>query len=83
MKSRAELDAEWAQFRRWLMIGGGVEKEVMRKKLDELLTAERAVVDREAQARAIRLAAKTGDWSSVELESLADRIESGQLEVPY
>ena len=86
--SREDLDRLWSEWRTHVF---DVDRNHdAQKTLDSLITLERRLVDREAQARAIRWAAQKqsdGGWSAqrgfqVELFDLAAGVEKGQLEVP-
>lgn len=80
MRTRKELHAVWAEvFQQF--------HPADHRKATALLAAERAFVDRAAQARAVRFAADMGHvpmgggWLDA-LRGLADRIERGELTVP-
>jgi hypothetical protein len=88
MRTRDELDAEWRRLEKCMRDGhcGGFATAV-----EKLLAAERAYVDREAQARAIRFAADSAFPSKddgemfahwIALQRWADRVEAGDIEVP-
>lgn len=79
MKTKEELHADWDR----LMSDHQINPSTLR----DLIAAERACIDRAAQARAIRFAAYMGlvprDESWLDgLRDLADRIERGELVVP-
>lgn len=79
MKTKEELHADWDR----LMSDHQINPSTLR----DLIAAERACIDRAAQARAIRFAADMGHvpmgggWLDA-LRDLADRIERGELTVP-
>ena len=79
--TRAMLDAEWERFVEWAC-WRTLSPELLRKALARRIAEERAYVDREMQARAIRWASVEAMGSWRKLESLANRVERGETEVP-
>lgn len=86
MRTRAEMNAERNRVS-LLMTGAG--KPGFALALERLCEEERAYVDRKAMARAVRWAAE--QWGNTRegwtlpknfILKLADRIESGEVEVP-
>lgn len=86
--TRKELDEAWERHIATTVFVDANVIEAWEARTRELIAAERACVDREAQARAIRLSAveassalHTDDAVKI-LERLACRVERGEVKVP-
>lgn len=80
--TREDLNRMWTELRVEAVRDGDVCVKL--SAVQWLLVAERSFIDRETQAKAMRWAADHGCTlgSSKRVRALADRIETGEVEVP-